>query len=320
MSQNILVGDIGGTSARFGLASAGVDGGGISHAKKLKGDDHAHFADAMAAFLETCPEIPEHALLAVAGPVSQGEVRLTNREWCISVAELKSRFGFSSVTLVNDFAAMARAVPELPDENFVTLLTGQAEEGAPILVAGPGTGLGMATLLPANNGWRVLGGEGGHTAYAPRSAEDVGIANILRTEHGFVSHELVASGMGLEPVHRAMCKLHGKDFEALEPALMLELADKGDYICQRVCALRSRAVMGFAGDMALANGARGGVVLAGGVTARLLPWLNQPEALSYFLERGPRSDYMLSIPVRAMQGEFVALTGAAALFRGGVSR
>lgn len=315
MTQSILVGDIGGTSARFGLAPPTADMAGLSDAKKLNGDDYTHFAEAMAAYLETCPEPPEHALLAVAGPVCDDEVRLTNRDWCISVPELKSRFGFLSVTLVNDFAAMARAVPELPDENFTTLLRGQAAENAPILVAGPGTGLGMATLLPTNKGWHVLGGEGGHTAYAPRSPEDVSIANILRAEHGFVSHELVTSGMGLEPVHRAMCKLHGKSYTSLQPAQMLDLADKGDDICQRICALRARAVMGFAGDMALANGARGGVVLAGGVTARLLPWLDQPEALAYFLERGPRSDYMLPIPVRVMHGEFVALVGAAAMFR-----
>ena len=173
----------------------------------------------------------------------------------------------------------------------------------------------MATLLPNGKIWHVLGGEGGHTAFAPRSEEDVAIAEILRAEHGFVSSELITSGMALEAVHRAMCQLHDTEYQKLEPADMLALAENGDEICQRVCALRARAVMGFAGDMALANGTRGGVVLAGGVTARLMPWLNTSEAQAYFLKRGPRSEYMLPIPVRVMQGEFAALSGAAALFR-----
>ncbi len=315
MPHTTLIGDIGGTNARFGLATGEMGEGSVAHAQKLNGDDHTHFADAVAAYLDTCDTLPDHALFAVAGPVSEGEVQLTHRDWRISTTELKERFGLSSVTLVNDFAAMARAVPELGEAHFETLLNGQPDPDAPILVAGPGTGLGMATLLPNGKSWHVLGGEGGHAAFAPRSDEDTAIADILRAEHGFVSYELVTSGKGLEPVHRAMCKLHGRDFVPLEPAIMLALAAKGDEICQLVCALRARAAMGFAGDMALANGARGGVVLAGGVSARLLPWLSQSDAQAYFLERGPRSDYMLPIPVRLMHGDFVALAGAAALLR-----
>jgi len=318
MMGQFLVGDVGGTSTRFGLAHMEAPARAVTNTRKFSNDAFASFDLALTSYLETCQLKPTHALFAIAGPVSDGQVQLTNRDWAISAQALEANMGFDSVALVNDFSAMARAVPELDEDSFSTVLGGQADPAAPILVAGPGTGLGMATLIASGNGsgrkWQVLGGEGGHAAFAPDTNEDMQVAKILRAEHGFVSYELVTSGRGLEPVHRAMCELYGADYRPMTAQNMLAAALDGDVICDRICALRARAIMRFVGDMALANGALGGVALAGGVTTRLLSWLKREEASSAFLERGARSDYMSGIPVRLMQGEFIPLVGAAALF------
>lgn len=318
MNDWILLGDIGGTSARFGLLAPNTETIDIIDAAKFPNDKFDSFADALGTFLKTITAVPSHILLAVAGPIKDGSVKLTNRNWSISERVLKDEFGFRSVSLVNDFAAMARAVPELDIDRFDEVKSGEKDGSAPVLIAGPGTGLGMATLLPiAEGGWRVLGGEGGHAAFSPRTKEDVGIGEILHSQHGFVSYELVTSGMGLEPVHRAMCQLYKSDYIPMTANEVVKAANSGDEICDRICMLRARAVMSFAGDMALAIGARGGVALAGGVATRLLPWLKQDEAMECFIDRGPRSAYMSKIPVGLMRGDFIPLIGAAALYYDG---
>lgn len=319
MSDWVLLGDVGGTSTRFGLLPSRCKMIDIVDAAKLSNDEYASFDAALEAFLATVSVKPAHVFLAVSGPVEHGEVELTNRNWSISVNSLKARFRFKTVVLVNDFAAMARAVPELDDDRFDEVKAGVKDASAPVLVAGPGTGLGMATLVPLSKGnWRVMGSEGGHSAFSPRNKEDVRIGEILHGRFGFVSYELVTSGMGLEPVHRAMCSLHKVPYTPMSAQEVVEGANRGIEICQRICKLRARAVMSFAGDMALANATRGGVALAGGVATRLLPWLRQAEAVNCFLDRGPRSAYMEDIPVELMRGEFIPLVGAAALYQDGV--
>lgn len=315
MTGRVLIGDIGGTRSRFGVTNSGQAALEVYDVVKLANDDFASSDAALKTYLQTIPAVPDHALLAVSGPVKDRAVKLTNRGWSFSAQALKAQYGFKNVTLVNDFMAMARAVPVLDKDRFETVLDGEADPAAPVLVAGPGTGLGMATLLPLGSGkWKVLGGEGGHSAFAPRSREDVKLGQILHSRYGFVSYELVTSGSGLAAVHWAMCKLYGEPYTEIPAEAVSQAARDGDLICERVCAFRARALMGFLGDMVLANGALGGVVLAGGATASLLPWLEREQAQTYYLDRGPRSAYIANVPVRRMRGEFIPLVGAAALY------
>ena len=315
MTGRVLLADIGGTRSRFGVTDFGHAALEVYDVVKLANDDFTSFDAALKIYLNTIPTLPEHALFAIAGPVKDHVVKLTNRDWSISAQALKAQYGFKSVTLVNDFEAMARAVPVLDEDRFETVLEGDADPAAPVLVAGPGTGLGMATLLQADAGkWKVICSEGGHSAFAPRSHEDVKLGQILHSLYGFVSYELVTSGSGLEAVHRAMCKLYGEPFTEMAAEDVSSAAQNGNLICERVCAFRARALMGFIGDMVLANGARGGAVLSGGATESLLPWLGGDEAQTYYLDRGPRSEYIAGIPIRRMRGEFIPLVGAAALY------
>lgn len=315
MSDRVLVGDVGGTNVRFALAERKNGKIEIEEFAKLAGDNFETFDAALKQYLDDSALAPKQACFAMAGPVQDGEVELTNRNWQVSAKRLCDRFAFDNVQIINDFTAMARSVPEHSPAYFEEVLTGVEKPDLPVIVAGPGTGFGVATLFPlGDDAWRVLTGEGGHIAYAPRDALEFDVASVLMREQGYVSNELVASGMGLEFVHRAFCEVFGRDMEDVSPEDMRKRADAGDDMFDQLIAMRAKAVMGAVGDLALANGALGGVVLAGGVTERIVDYLRRPEAVDRFRERGPMSGYLANCPVRLMHDPEAPLIGAAAYF------
>lgn len=317
MPDSVLVGDIGGTNVRFGRARLGFAGHPeVEDIAVMPGDDFGCFDDALNVYLgQLGNQRPHQALFAFAGPVRDGVVRLTNRDWTVNSRDLARKVGLERIRLVNDYAAMARSIPELGDESFRVLNVGRVpDERAPILVAGPGTGLGMATLLPeGERGWRVMTGEGGHAAFAPRSDREWELTKRLKLTHGYVSKELVLSGSGLNAVHQALCEIDGVAWELTPPAEIMRRANQGDQISKDICEIRAGATLDALGDAALINGTRGGVVITGGVAERLVDWLAQPEALSRFFKRGPMSHYMEPIPIRLLMEGQAALIGAAAL-------
>lgn len=316
MPEPVLVGDVGGTNVRFALA---VRRDGVLEVEdflKLPGDSYASFEDALEHYLDQAGARARSACFALAGPIENQAVTLTNRQkWHVSAADVKSRFGFQDVRLINDFHAMARSVPEFDISSFDVILPGSPRPGAPILVAGPGTGFGVATLLLAPGGeWQVLAGEGGHMAYAPRTAAEFEMTRLLARDHGYVSNELVASGSGLEEVHRAFCEMFGRSYTDLMPDAMRQRADEGDEMFKSLIEVRALAVMGAVGDLVLANGALGGVVLAGGVSEHISGALRTPEARARFVSRGPMSEYLEDCPVWLMRDAEAPLIGAAAVF------
>lgn len=313
--QEVLVGDVGGTSVRFALAHATPDCIAIDHFEKLPGDQFGCFEDAIETYLDHQNIRPKAALFALAGPVADDKVRLTNRPWSIDARIIEDRFGFGDAHLVNDFKAMARAVPELTDGHLSTISGGDLKLDENILVAGAGTGLGVAALIADGpNNWIVLSSEGGHAAFAPQTDRESDLRDWLAKNYGYVSNELVCSGIGLEPVHRGLCALSGVPFEAQSPRDILTAAASGDAIASEICTLRARTILSAAGDAALTIGATGGIVLAGGVSTRLEEYLKSPESLSRFHNRGPRSDYMAQIPIKMIRHETAPLIGAAALY------
>jgi glucokinase len=311
--KEVLVGDVGGTSVRFAIARRENDRFLIDHYQKLEGDDFSSFDDALALYLSQTDLAPDQACFALAGPIEGGEVDLTNRLWHVSASGISRRFNMSCVHLINDFAGMARAVPEIDPASFETIIDGDPVEGAPILVAGPGTGFGVATLLGSPTaGWQVLNGEGGHMAFSPRDGAELELAKVLLRRHGYVSNELVASGSGLKCVHEALCEIHGRAHQETSPQEMRRLADAGDAMFRSLIQIRANTVMSAVGDLVLANGALGGVVLAGGVSERIADYLKSPEARDRFVQRGPLSRYLRNCPVRLMGDPEAPLIGAAA--------
>jgi glucokinase len=315
MQKPVLVGDIGGTNSRFGLATRSNEGFSLSAFRVLANDDHENFEAVLQAYLLQAGQSPTQACFAVAGIIDDGSSRLTNRGWDIDRAVLKAAFGLSDLIIINDFHAMARSVPELAASAFEDIFPGEPVRDEPVLVTGPGTGFGVATLFKdAGSQWNVLFGEGGHMAYAPREPLEFDVASRLRARHGYVSNELVASGSGLNAVYEVFCEIFGRQFVALSAAQMREKAESGDEMYLQLIRLRALAVMGAAGDLALANGTRGGVILAGGVSQRLVKFLGTPEARARFVERGPMSDFLKDCPVKLLNDPEAPLIGAAARF------
>ncbi|MEE9347071.1 MAG: glucokinase [Robiginitomaculum sp.] len=313
-TEKILVGDVGGTNVRLGMAARGMDGTlSIEQIHKLPGDNYNNLNAAISQYLDALNFVPKRTALALAGPVENGCVTLTNRGWTVCQKDLSQTFGFNNVRLYNDFSAMARSVPECNEDDFTVLNQGAPDPDAPVLVAGPGTGFGMAILVPKNGGWQVLSSEGGHQAYAPQTRLETEVLHILQKDTDFVSLELVSSGHGMDAVHKAVCERLGQPYKLLTPMAIRDLAVAGDRACLDVCEIRANAIMGVMGDMALATGARGGVVLAGGVAKRLLEFIDTPTAMERYYNRGPRRAYVKNIPVKLLQKPATALYGVAAL-------
>ena len=206
-SAPVVLADIGGTNARFALARDGK----ILHEAHLAVADYPGPLEALEAFLADAAPMPapRRAALAVAGPVEGEAARLTNSPWRAAAGELRSSFGFDQVILVNDFAAVAWAVPRLSGGDLVSIGGGRARAQAPVAVIGPGTGLGVAGLIPAGPGPVVLVTEGGHVTMAPADDREADILACLRGRYGHVSAERVLSGDGLVNLYETLAELEG---------------------------------------------------------------------------------------------------------------
>lgn len=311
----LLVGDVGGTSVRLAIGEKRGSGFFVESFRKYASDDFSDFYEVLDAFLTETNLAPTSASLAMAGPPVGQSITLTNRPWTVCVDALKKRFGLHQASLVNDFTAMARSVPELSEQAFVGVKSGTPVRNAPILVIGPGTGLGVATLIGSSDeGWKVIGGEGGHGAFAAATDEEWAVFTILQRRYGYVPNEMMCAGIGLDMLHRAVCEANDLPYESLSAVEISKRASDGDRVCSLTCKIRAHTVMTVAGDLALANGALGGVVLAGGVSVRLADYLREPNTLERFLARGIQRDYMSRIPIRLLIDEKAPLIGATALY------
>ncbi len=316
MGETVLVGDVGGTNCRFALAARTPEGVRLENVRKLKNDDFMRFSEALTAYLDEIEARPSRALFALAGPpASDGSIKLSNRDWpTVHASELMRVSGLGDVRLVNDFAAMARAIPEMPAAAFETVREGRPVRQAPLIVTGPGTGFGVASLIPLSaGGYHVLTGEGGHSAYAAHTVREAELAERMNGEYGYVSTEMIVSGAWLQPVFDHLCDMHGTARRQFSAAEILSRAEAGDPVCEEVCTLRARAIMGAVGDLVLINGGLGGAVLTGGVAERMIGWLRAPKALERFTSRGSHSRYMQSVPVSVLTDSTAALIGAGAL-------
>lgn len=311
-----LVADIGGTNARFAIARGSARTGfDLDHVCRLKNEDFEHLRDAVLAYLETCRDAcPQRACFAVASPIRPGEVQLTNATWRFDPDELGRDIGVSGLIAVNDFAAQARGAPLIPESDVVEINHGRAIEDAPCAVLGPGTGLGLGLLVPMGREIRVVATEGGHAGFAPRTDLEMEVARILAREYRFVSWERVLSGRGLVNIHRALCQVEGVSWPGHRPEDITSeaMTDPGS-LSARVVDFFCTALGGYAGDVALITGARGGLYLGGGILASIRDLLEASGFAARFVDRGPMSSYVEDIPVRLIHSESAALRGAAAL-------
>ncbi len=225
------------------------------------------------------------------------EVRLTNARWRVAIRDLNAAFGFDPVILVNDFAAIAWAVPRLAAPDLVKIGGGRPVARAPAAVIGPGTGLGMAGIVSINGQRWVLETEGGHATMAAADDRESALLDRLRRRHGHVSVERVVSGGGLVNLYQALAEARGSPAPARTPAEITHEALAGSCPVSLEALNTFCAMLGTAaGNLALTLGARGGVFLAGGIVPRMVPFFAASAFRSRFEAKGRYRDYLTAIP------------------------
>lgn len=310
----LLVADIGGTNARFALARR-VDGLPVLEAvHSVPASTHASLLEAVAAYLDACPQRPTAAVLAVAGPVTDGAVSFINSPWHVSEAELLG-LGLRSARLLNDFHALAWALPFLKPEDCAQLGgPSRGLQGATLAVLGPGTGFGVSALVRNDPDHEAtLATEGGHGTFAPTDAVEDQIAHVLRRRFGRASIERLLCGPGLLNLHSALAGIGGRpDPQISDPADITRRALAEPDSVEAQTLSRFCAILGsVAGDIALTLGARGGVCIAGGIAPRILPFLQASPFRERFEAKGRYATYMQAIPTWVITHPHPALLGAA---------
>ena len=289
-----ILADFGGTNARL-MLSHGATFGAV---RRYKVADFSGPAQAIRRFLrDVAPDAPpRRAAIAVAGPVAAGEADLTNSEWTISAAALQRDLALDRVLLLNDFAALAWALPGLADGDLFTIGGGRRLPGSPMAVLGPGTGLGVAAFVP-DRGGVVLATEGGHVTMPAVDDREAEILRRLRARYDHVSAERTLSGAGLEALYGAVSAVDGIAGPDRTAPEITERALAGDCVASRATLETFCAMLGgFAGDVALSMGARGGVFVAGGIVPRFPDFMAQSRFRERFEAKGRFRDWLAAIP------------------------
>ncbi|MFD0668353.1 glucokinase [Ramlibacter sp. MAHUQ-53] len=327
-----LLGDIGGTHARFAWQAA--PGEAPRDVRVLPCAAYPGLEEAVRDYLaQSGHAMPPAFGMGIATPVLGDALRMTNHAWSFSIRALRQRLGLERFTVVNDFTALALALPALAADQMVQVgglapapgardSSGAAPapgaQRAPLALLGPGTGLGVSGLVPVGeSGWQAIAGEGGHVTLAAADALEFAVIERLRARHGHVSAERVLSGPGLADLHRALREVRGEpqDAHAHAPldaaAISRRALEDGDARCLQTLDLFAGFLGGVAGNLALTLGARGGVYLGGGIVPRWLGWFEGSPFRQRFEAKGRFAAYLQDVPVWVLRaGDSPALLGA----------
>jgi glucokinase len=311
-----LIADIGGTYARFALE---VSAGEFSHVTSLRCAEHADFHATVRAYMASLPDAPRiaHAAIAIAYPVDDDQVRMTNYHWQFSIEEMRARLGLDTLVVVNDFTALAMALPRLSASDVRQVGGGQARMPSVIGLLGAGTGLGLSGLIPAGDGWVALGTEGGHTSFAPRDEREMAILRYALKHFDHVSFERLLSGPGLELIYRALADRQGTVTDATQPLTAPEITrralEQQDPLCTETLEVFCAVLGTAAADLAVTLGAFGGVYIGGGIVPRLGEYFDRSSFRSRFEDKGRFRAYVAAIPTFVVTAEQATFKGASAI-------
>lgn len=310
-----LVADLGGTNVRFALVG---DDGAPTATRRYPSRRAPGMVAAARHYLDETGARPSRAVIAVAGPVTDQAINLTNLGWSFSARDVAAGLGMEHVALINDFEALALSVPRLTDDDLVTVgpeIAPASEARRTVAIVGPGTGLGVGGAVIEEGGRVVpLVTEGGHADFAPADDVDIAVLKFLRGRFGHVSAERLLSGPGLVNLHDALAAIEGRAGETLSPLDITARAkaDRSSFaakVFDRFCAILGSV----AGDVALMLGARGGVLMAGGILPATAELLGTSPFRARFEAKGRFEGYMRAIPTRLIVQDGAGLIGAASL-------
>lgn len=310
----ILIGDIGGTNARFSVVLDANSG--VGEPQIVQTASFATIDEAIQTVLDGISVQPKSAVLAVAGPVESDEIQLTNCPWVVKPRQMLANLGLTDIVVLNDFEAQALAVVALGEEHMEKIGGGTPEPDAGRVVLGPGTGLGVAGLVYALRHWIPVPGEGGHMDIGPRTPRDFEVFPHIEKIDGRISGEQILCGRGLVNVYRAVAKIDGKPTPFTLPAEITAAAlAKSDPVAEEALSLFVTCLGRTAGDLALVFMSRGGVFLTGGIAQKIVPALKTGAFRAAFEDKAPHSELLRSMPVYVITHPLAALAGLAAYAR-----
>jgi len=310
-----LVVDIGGTNARLALVPA--DSLEPQQEKRVRCADFESLEHAVRRYLDDCGNpVVREAAIDVATGITGDFVHLTNGPWGFSIEQTRQTLGLDTLHVVNDFTALALAIPLLLAHELRQIGGGTAVPRTPIAVIGPGTGLGVSGLIPADDRWIALQGEGGHTAFSPIGDEEVGVLSWLQQRYSHVSTERVVSGMGLENLYQALCARAGVQPKPLTPDKITASAlSDSDIQCKAALEMFCAILGSAAANLVVTLGARAGCYIGGGIVPRLGDYFARSPFRSRFETKGRFSGYVAAVPTYIILCETPALRGLSTLFR-----
>jgi glucokinase len=321
MEKLALIGDIGGTNARFALTDLAARAPRILEEQTLTDQGFHSLREAAQHYLDEVGTHPKRAALAVASPITGDAITLTNRDWSFRRSELKQALGLDDFKLINDFAAIAWAAPHLAEGDRMRVHgTVATPPAGPVTLIGAGTGLGVALLTgSSDSGWHVVPTEGGHASFAPTDDEERALAAWLGVRHGRVSNERLLSGHGLSNIDAALRGIEAVAAPAAQPHSrrskeVVDAALAGEREATRALQRFCRIYGAVAGDAALLHGANT-VLIAGGIVLHFLDFFRDSEFMEAFVAKGRHEDYMQRMTVQVITHPNPGLLGAAVAAR-----
>lgn len=317
----VLAGDVGGTKTVLALFNA--DTGHRKPLKKQRFSSGAYpsLAEIVKEFLFDENFVIHNAVLGVAGPVRDGHSHITNLPWVIDARDLEDQL-HAPACLLNDLAATAYAIPFLDPSDILTLNPGRPSINENLGIIAPGTGLGEAFLVWSGDHYQALASEGGHVGFAPRDTLQMQLLEYLHEYYGHVSYERVCSGSGLPNIYNFLKDRSGfTEPEWLKaslehatdptPVIVQAAFEQQEDICTTTLDIFVDILGNEAGNLALKLLATGGIYMAGGMPARILPWLQKPDFMMAFSSKGRFTDILGNIPVQIILNPESPLMGAA---------
>jgi glucokinase len=307
-----LLADIGATHARFALQTAP---GTYRSVRVLKCDDFAGIVPLLRFYLQEHADTRlHHAALALANPVSGDYVRMTNRPWEFSTDAVRRELGLTTLLIVNDFTALAMAIPGLKADDLMQVGSGKPAPNAVIGVLGPGTGLGVSGVIPTLDGFVTLGSEGGHVNFAPADEREFAVLQLAWREWKHVSNERLISGPGMEIVYRALAHRNGVNARTRDSAAIITGAlEEKDALCIETLECFCGMLGSAAANLAVTLGAFGGIFIGGGIVPRLKEWFKTSPFRTRFESKGRFTDYIADIPTFVISTPHVAFDGVATI-------
>lgn len=305
-----LVADVGATNVRLALVEG--DSRRLQQEQIFECKSYNSLKAVIDDYYSALTQKPTVAAVAMPNPILGDQVKMTNHTWQFSIECLRRQLHLEKLRVLNDFTALAMAVPYLQPQDYLQVGGNAGRVNYAIGVIGPGTGLGVSGLVwGADGGWHPLMSEGGHTSYTPLTEREWAMSQVLNQKFGHVSFERVVSGMGLVSVYQALCELDGVPADNLTAPDVCQRAL--DYSCARCAETLDIFCAGLgtvAGNLALTLGAKGGMYIGGGIVPHILGYLKQSEFRKRFESKGRFTDYLTEIPTYIITNETPTLIGA----------